>query len=313
MLDRRLDRTRIELADFLRRRRESLSPLDVGLPLGKRRRTPGLRREEVAALAGVGLTWYTWLEQGRDINVSSAFLDNISRVLKLDETERRHLFLLAHQRPPVRSGRPWCTLPPLVRRLLDDLAGRPAYVLNLHWDVIGWNTAAERLFEFEARDPAERNMLWMLFADDRLHGRIVEWQEQAPQILASFRRDLAQAPEDEDMVSLVETLEGVSPQFRDLWTRHDVHGRCEGRRSFLVDGIGPVTFEHATFTIDQEKHLRLVFYSAVEGDAASRTFEASMTVGQAAGPNPAGVGPAKAGASTSPCAASSLASSQRNA
>src|SRR5690606_1796376 len=143
MLDRRLDRTRIELADFLRRRRESLSPLDVGLPLGKRRRTPGLRREEVAALAGVGLTWYTWLEQGRDINVSSAFLDNIPRVLKLDEPARRHLFLLAHRRPPVRSGRPWCPLPPLVRRLLDDLARRPAYVLNLHWDVIGWNTAAE--------------------------------------------------------------------------------------------------------------------------------------------------------------------------
>lgn len=88
MLDTRLDRTRIELADFLRHRREALSPLDVGLPIGKRRRTPGLRREEVAALAGVGLTWYTWLEQGREIKVSTAFLDNIARVLKLDEIER---------------------------------------------------------------------------------------------------------------------------------------------------------------------------------------------------------------------------------
>src|SRR5690606_18004841 len=155
--------------------------------------------------------------------------------------------------------------------------------------------------------------VWMLFAEDQHHGRIVEGKEQASRILARFRRDLAEAPEDEDLVPLVETFEGVSPRFRDLGTRHDVHGRCEGRRSFLVDGIGPVTFEHATFTIDQEKHLRLVFYSAVEGDAASTAFEASMTVGQAAGPNPAGVGPAKAGSSTSPCAVSSLTSSQRDA
>jgi len=272
MLDRRLDRTRSELADFLRRRRESLSPLDVGLPAGRRRRTPGLRREEVAALAGVGLSWYTWLEQGRAINVSSAFLDSISRVLKLDETERRHLFLLAQHRPPALAGRPWCALPPLVRRLLDDLPQRPAYVLNLRWDVIGWNAAGERLFGFEERDPSERNMLWMLFADDRLHRRIVEWDTQAPQILASFRRDYAQAPDDEDMVELVGMLERTSPLFRSLWHRHDVHGRCEGRRSFVVDGIGPVAFDHATFTVDQERHLRLVFYAAAEGDDAGMAF-----------------------------------------
>ncbi|WP_188821771.1 helix-turn-helix transcriptional regulator [Brucella endophytica] len=268
-MESRYNRTRTELADFLRRRRESLSPLDVGLAPGKRRRTPGLRREEVAALAGVGLTWYTWLEQGRDINVSASFLDNISRVLKLDETERRHLFLLAHHRPPAINGRPWCALPPLVRRVIDDLALRPAYVMNLRWDVIGWNAAAERLFGFEARDPAERNMLWMLFADDRLSSRIVEWDMQAPQILASFRRDYAQAPDDEDMIGLVETLEQCSPAFRDLWRRHDVHGRCQGRRSFLVAGIGAVAFEHSTFIVDEEKHLRLVVYAALEeGDTS---------------------------------------------
>ncbi|ACF00658.1 helix-turn-helix domain protein [Rhodopseudomonas palustris TIE-1] len=269
-LDHRLDRTRAELADFLRRRREGLSPLDVGLPVGKRRRTPGLRREEVAALAGVGLTWYTWLEQGRAIKVSTAFLDNVSRVLKLDEIERRHLFLLAHQRPPAMAGQAWCELPPLVRRLLDDLTLRPSYVLNLRWDVIGWNDAAERLFGFEQRDPAECNMLWMLFADDRLNGRIVEWSVQAPQILASFRRDFARSPEDESMVALVESLEQVSPSFRKLWNQHDVHGRCEGRRSFMIDGRGPVAFDHASFIVDEEKHLRLVFYAAADhGDVAA--------------------------------------------
>ncbi|QCR38286.1 helix-turn-helix transcriptional regulator [Nissabacter sp. SGAir0207] len=264
MTTTRLARTRLELADFLRRRREDLSPLEVGLPAGKRRRTPGLRREEVAALAGVGITWYTWLEQGRDISVSTAFLDSISRVLKLDEIARRHLFLLAHQRPPALAGQTWCELSPLVRLLLDDLTTRPAYVLNLRWDVIGWNAAAERLFGFGQREAAERNMLWMLFADERLSSRIVEWAAQAPQVLASFRRDFAQAPEDEGMVALVETLTHLSAPFEQLWHQHDVHGRCEGRRSFLIEGQGAVAFNHASFIVDQDKHLRLVFYAAVD-------------------------------------------------
>ncbi|OCW56488.1 XRE family transcriptional regulator [Hoeflea olei] len=272
----RLDRTRTELADFLRRRREAVSPMDVGLPAGKRRRTPGLRREEVAALAGVGLTWYTWLEQGRDISVSSAFLDNVARVLKLDETERRHLFLLAHHRPPTIAGRQWCVLPPLVRRMIDDLAAHPAYVMNLRWDVIGWNAAAQALFGFEEREETERNMLWMLFADGRLQDRIVEWEAQAPQIIASFRRDYAQAPQDDDMTGLVEMLEEQSPSFRELWRRHDVHGVCEGRRSFRVDGIGPVAFDHTTLIVDADKHLRLVFYAAMQGREASERFTAHL-------------------------------------
>ena len=127
----RLDRTRADLSEFLRLRRERLRPADLGLPAGGRRRTPGLRREEVAALAGVGLAWYTWFEQGRNISVSATFLENLARVLKLDPAERRHLYLLAHQRPPAEPGRTVCTVPPQVRRLMDDLPARPAYILNL--------------------------------------------------------------------------------------------------------------------------------------------------------------------------------------
>jgi transcriptional regulator with XRE-family HTH domain len=276
VLNRRTDRTRSELADFLRTRREALSPLDVGLPVGQRRRTPGLRREEVATLAGVGLTWYTWLEQGRDIRVSTAFLDAVSRVLKFDEVERRHLFLLAQQRPSILPGRRSCELPPLVRRLLDDLAVRPAYVFNLRWDVIGWNAGAEKLFGFGEQPTGERNMLWMLFADDRLSGRIVEWDIHAPRILASFRRDFARAPEDEDMTELVESLERASPSFRDLWRRHDVQGRCAGRRDFLVKGIGPVAFEHSTLVVDEDNHLRLALYATLADDDFGRQFEGQI-------------------------------------
>ena len=152
---RTLERTRSDLAAFLRAHRERLSPADVGLPSGGRRRTPGLRREEVAALAGVGLTWYTWLEQGRDIGVSATFLDNLARVLKLDAAERRHLFLLAHERPPAEPGKTWCVLPPMVRRLMHDLP-HPAFVLNLRWDVLGFN--ARPLNLMTARQRLNRNV-----------------------------------------------------------------------------------------------------------------------------------------------------------
>jgi transcriptional regulator with XRE-family HTH domain len=273
MANQRLDRTRSELADFLRTKRESLSPLEVGLPRGSRRRTPGLRREEVAALAGVGLTWYMWLEQGREINASAAFLENVARVLKLDEIERRHLFLLARKCPPVSNGRPWDSVSPLVRRLLDDLVLRPAYVFNLRRDVIAWNVAAETLFAFEDRDVSERNMLWMLFSDDRLHGRMAEWEKQAPQILASFRCDYAQAPEDEAMNDLVMSLEASSPLFKMLWTQHDVHGRCQGRRNFEIDGVGMVAFEHQTLVVDADRHLRMAFYATIPDQPNGARFD----------------------------------------
>ncbi|HHQ6627356.1 TPA: helix-turn-helix transcriptional regulator [Serratia fonticola] len=276
MPPRTLNRTRQELADFLRMKREKLSPQAVGLPSGTRRRTPGLRREEVAALAGVGLTWYTWLEQGREINASVGFLEDLARVLKLDATERYHLFLLAHQRPPVIAGHQWCQVTPLVRRLLDDLTLRPAYVMNLSWDIIAWNPAADRLFAIAERQPQQRNMLWMLFADPELNQRLMGWQEQAPQILASFRRDYARAPQDATMLQRIQALSEVSPQFRQLWQQHDIHGRCQGQRTFLVAGAGEVTFEHASFIVDEDNHLRLVMYSAQPDCPASASFEAML-------------------------------------
>lgn len=276
MPPRTLNRTRQELADFLRMKREKLSPQAVGLPSGTRRRTPGLRREEVAALAGVGLTWYTWLEQGREINASVEFLEDLARVLKLDATERYHLFLLAHQRPPVVAGHQWCQVTPLVRRLLDDLTLRPAYVMNLSWDIIAWNPAADRLFAIAERQPEQRNMLWMLFADPELKQRLMGWQEQAPQILASFRRDYARAPQDATMLQRIQALSDVSPQFRQLWQQHDIHGRCQGQRTFLVAGAGEVTFEHASFIVDEDNHLRLVMYSAQPDCPTSAAFEAML-------------------------------------
>jgi len=263
-MDQRLDRTRSELGDFLRRRREGITPSAVGLPGGGRRRTPGLRREEVAALAGIGLTWYTWLEQGRAIKVSTAFLENIARVFRLDETERRHLFLLAHHRPPPSLPKRSCRLPDFVRRLLDGLGDRPAHVLNLRWDVVGWNAASGALFGFDARSPEERNMLWMLFSDPAISERIIDWDHHAPRIVASFRRDFAEAADDEDMIALVDQLSASSAVFSRLWSSHDVHGCCRGERSFVIAGSGPQAYEHATFLLEEDRHMRLVIYQLMD-------------------------------------------------
>lgn len=256
---RTMNRTRPDLATFLRTHRERLLPAEVGLPSGIRRRTPGLRREEVAALAGVGLTWYTWLEQGRDIGVSAAFLDNLARVLKLDAAERRHLFMLTHERPPAEPGTTWCILPPLVRRLMHDLP-HPAFVLNLRWDILGFNALADELFSFGRHPPEQRNHLWLLFTDTAFKELVVDWDEQAPLIVSSFRRDFTRASQSTDIPELVNELELVSPEFKFLWRQHNVHAPCNGVRNLRVEGQ-PIPFEFTSLTVDEDRHLRLVVYA----------------------------------------------------
>ncbi len=216
----------------------------------------------MAALAGVGLSWYTWLEQGREIGVSATFLENLARTLKLDATERRHLFLLAHQRLPPEPGKTWCVVPPLVHRLMADLPLRPAYVLNLRWDVLAWNAAADRLFGFSGFPVERRNLLWLLFTAPSFRALFDPWQDQALQILSSFRRDFVRAPLDPDIGTLVKDLEKVDTDFRTWWRQQDIHGPCQGVRYLSVPEVGPVVFDHTSLTIDVDRDLRLVYYAA---------------------------------------------------
>lgn len=259
---RTLERTRPDLAAFLLAHRQRLTPAEVGLPSSGRRRTPGLRREEVAALAGVGLTWYTWLEQGRDIGVSAQFLDQLAQVLKLDAAQRRHLYLLAHARPPIEPGKTFCVLPPLVRRLMHDLP-HAAFVLNLRWDVLGFNGMADALFDFAAHTPEYRNLLWLLFTSPVLRARLCDWDEQATQMLASFRRDYARAPQEGDIRALVAELEKASPEFKAAWRTQQVQAPCLGQRALLLDGL-VTPYEHTSLTVDEDRHLRLVVYAKVD-------------------------------------------------
>jgi transcriptional regulator with XRE-family HTH domain len=264
MTGRSLERTRGALSAFLTHHRRRLAPADVGLPSTGRRRTPGLRREEVAALAGVGLTWYTWFEQGRDIQVSQAFLLNVAKALRLDDAECCHLFLLAHRRPPPADAYRLSTISPLIRTLLDELA-RPAYVTDLRWDTLASNAAGDRLFGFSEREAPERNILRLVFADPAFRRRMPAWGEDAPRLFAQFRQDLATAPDDPAMLSLTEDLKRLSPDFR-LWlSRPQMDGYSRGIGRLLDPDGAPALFAHETLTVDEHRHQRMVVYFRAGG------------------------------------------------
>lgn len=250
-----------EISAFLKNKRSHLSPLDVGLPGGARRRIKGLRREEVAALAGVGVTWYTWLEQGRDVNVSDYVLDRISQALRLSDIEKTHLFFLVKGRAPRHKTSRNYVVPRSVQVMMEDISGRPAFVFNIFWDVLLWNQAAASVFGFLRNSQDERpNMLRMLFLDSKLNSRIKDWDTQAPLFVASFRRDYVKAYKDSQIDNLLIELQEKSPLFKSLWQNQSVEGRCRGKRSIYVSGYGYIDFLHTTFIVDDEANIRLALY-----------------------------------------------------
>lgn len=263
----RLQRSRSELSAFLTRSRARVSPAQAGLPAGQRRRTPGLRREEVAALAGVGLTWYTWLEQGRDIRVSEAFLLRVASALKLDDAECSHLFLLAHSRPPPPESHRPATIGPLIQQLLDDLSTRPGYVLNPRWDVVAWNPVADTAFGFRHACAGQRNLLRMLFTDPQLQARVPTWPTDAPGLVKQFRFDSAFASGDPLMPALVDDLTARSAQFRRCWKEDAEVRPRHGIASIRIGKAEPVPLRHETLLVDEHLRLRLVVYFATPVDA----------------------------------------------
>nr|WP_223184667.1 helix-turn-helix transcriptional regulator [Streptomyces sp. CBMA152] len=223
---------------FLRVRRERITPEDVGISPGIRRRTPGLRREEVAQLSGIGVAWYTWLEQGRRINPSVQVLDAIARTLKLDRTERDHLYRLADvpSVPPAASaGHPQ---PPEIQTILDALTPFPASVVSARYDVLAFNDA------YAALDPAivllppsERNVLWHLFTVEEHRQPLVEWEQETAFMVAQLRAESGRRLRDAHWAEFVRGLSEASPRFADMWARHEVAASDTRRKSFwTVDG-----------------------------------------------------------------------------
>lgn len=263
---------RREFGAFLRSRREKLMPTSVGLSEGLRRRTPGLRREEVAVLAGVGTTWYTWLEQGRDVRPSTELLSALADALKLDSTERRHLFALNGRQPPeTRLAGPERVEEPL-RRMLASLIGQPAFVLGRRWDVLAWNRAAEVLFgDYNKLQGDERNIMHMVFANATHRRLLVDWNELAPAALAMFRADSVRYAGDPDFERLIATLMKASPEFRDWWPKHEVLRPFTGHKHIKHPACGRMTFEYTSLIVSDQPDMRLVVYTPLdEGKTAKK-------------------------------------------
>lgn len=259
------EQRRQTLADFLRTRRMRLSPEHVGLIRSGRRRTPGLRREEVAQLANVGVSWYTLLEQGRDIHPSSGVLHSIADALQLTLAERQHLFLLADQQHLGVTPADDEQVSPALRRVLDALTPVPAFVIGRRWNYLAWNITADEVFLLsKSVPPYEYNAVWRMFADPMsLHIYNPEWEQAAQKVLEEFRADSARYADEEWFKHLVADLQRVSPEFRAWWPRHDVRGRADARKDIDHPLVGCLMFEHTTLQVPPMPELKIMIYTPV--------------------------------------------------
>lgn len=257
------EQRRQELADFLRTRRMRLSPEQVGFPGGGRRRTPGLRREEVAQLANVGVSWYTLLEQGRAIHPSSEVLQSIADALQLTSDERHHLFMLANQQYLAESHVSDEQISPALRRVLDALNPVPASIIGRRWNFLAWNTAAEHvLFLSKAVPPYEYNAVWRIFADPMSHSLYhPRWEQSAQKVLAEFRAESARYADEAWFKRLIADLQRVSPEFRAWWPRHDVRGRSDALKEINHPLAGCLKFEHTTLQVPTQPDLKIMIYT----------------------------------------------------
>jgi transcriptional regulator with XRE-family HTH domain len=249
------------LAAFLRQRRARLSPSDVGLPSGLRRRTPGLRREEVAQLANMGTSWYINMEQGRNMRPSPQILESLAQALKLTVNERRHLFLLAGQALPALPSPAEESISPAIQQMLDDLNPTPAYVMGRRYDYLAWNDAADGLFTLsEATSRHARNLIWRLFTSQKMRER-ANWEMIARATLAEFRTASAHNPDDRWFEELIEDLKQVSPEFCHWWPHHDVRSALDGHKVIEHPILGRLEFEHFVLQVVNNPDIRIMVYT----------------------------------------------------
>jgi transcriptional regulator with XRE-family HTH domain len=256
------------LGSYLRDRRTKLDPAAFGVS-ASRRRTPGLRREEVAQRAYISPTWYTWLEQGRGGAPSADVLDRIARALMLTDVEREHLFLLGLGRPPEVRYRAVDGITPRLQRVLDALEPSPALIRTATWDVVAWNRAATvMLADYGSMPPKQRNVLRFIFLDPRVRAAQYDWESVARLVVGSFRVDAARAGAASEVEPLVEELCRLSPEFKAMWSDNDVRGHGEGVKHIRHPLLGPLAFEYSVFAVDGRSDLSMVVYNpATPADA----------------------------------------------
>jgi transcriptional regulator with XRE-family HTH domain len=256
--------SRTELAAFLRSRRERVRPEEVGLPEGGRRRTPGLRREEVAQLARVGVTWYTWLEQGRPINASAAVLEAIARALRLDGGETEHLFTLAGttpRTPPDTAAR----IDPTTRHVLQALDPLPACVIDTRLDILAQNRGSELIFgSTRGLPPSRRNNLWLAYTEPHWRSLLADWDQEAAHLMALYRSAMAEHLGEPSWQAMVDELRDLSAEFRAGWAEHRVAVPGSRTKLFQHPIAGVLRFRTATQWLQPRAGLRMTVYCPVD-------------------------------------------------
>jgi transcriptional regulator with XRE-family HTH domain len=267
------------LGTYLKDRRAKLDPAAFGFP-AHRRRTPGLRREEVAQRAHISATWYTWLEQGRGGAPSAGVLDRIARALMLTDVEREHLFLLGLGRPPEVRYRKDEGVTPRLQRVLDVLEPSPALIRTATWNVVAWNRAATvMLTDYGTVPPDQRNILRFIFLDPRVRAAQYDWDSVARFVVAAFRVDAARAGAAAEVEPLVEELCRLSPEFKALWRDNDVQTHGEGVKHIRHPVLGRVAFEYSAFAVDGRPDLTMVIYNPLTPTDARKVTSLTAATG----------------------------------
>jgi transcriptional regulator with XRE-family HTH domain len=255
------------LGKYLRERRATLDAASLGFACA-RRRTPGLRREEVAQRASISATWYTWLEQGRGGAPSEPVLERIAQALVLTTSEREHVFLLALGRLPSVRYQSVNAISPRLQRVLDAFDASPAFIKSLTWDLVAWNRAAAAVFGYDGNGPGEPNVLRRIFCESHSRQSNPDWTSVARFCVAAFRADAARAGASAEIEMLVESLSADSPEFAAMWRDSDVRSYGDGTKHLRHPQAGLIAMEFSSFTVDGRPDLGMVVYSpATEADA----------------------------------------------
>lgn len=252
------------LGEFLRTRRERLTPEEVGFPSYGHRRTPGLRREEVAQLAHIGVSWYTSLEQGRNVHPSDQVLDSLAASLRLSPDERRHLFILAKQ-DGMEELETFEEMSTGLERTVLALEPHPAYIMGKYWDLLLWNRAAEFIFRlppYSTDVNPKPNLIRRYLTDSVTRETSPNWEEKVQVMIAGFRADCVRYPQDAKLIGMIEEFKQASEVFRTYWPRHDVQIILDCHKFWSDPRIGEVEFEHVTLQVPTQPDIKVMIYAA---------------------------------------------------
>ena len=263
-----------ELGDFLKTRRAKISPSQAGLPEGTRRRTPGLRREELAYLSGIGLTWYTWLEQGRPIHVSTQILESLARVLMLDKQEIIHLYDLADKSHPITFSNFNETINPMVQHVLDSLKYSPALIVDIRWNIIAWNKASSEIFlDFNKLNTCERNLVRIMFTNEQYKELFIDWESQAQSMLSRFRTAFGRNIDDTWGTAFINKLRTENQKFNSWWQMHDIEKDEKVLKTIKHPLLGKLSFEHTSYLISNDTNLKMCIHTPMSQTDTERKIK----------------------------------------